>query len=375
MRITILSTWLGVCVGLAACGGRPGLPVMTSAASDGSPSTTTTTGAAGSTVTSMGQGIGGASGGSTGPATGGSPGGGGSAGAGFVYIPTGGACSGPPPSPLCSLNADGKLTPATMDAYTAAISGRWLLCGNHESVFGVDAGDIGVEITPDHHFYKLYAAQGGAVIRGAGAGEEGTWALLDISFDAPLTFQLNFEVTGVEYGGVYTHPVLTTTPRTMYLDNNGVFRGTYVIDPSVPTSAPRCPKQVDLTRSGACTPPAVMMPVCSNDNPRGLALGRWSRCGGTMPGAPAHDGIEFTADGGFFFLHLDATGALIRGTAATDVGAASFDPGCQLTTDLRTTSGGSWLSSSVFFDTSPRQLWIYTEPESGDPERYTFVGP
>ena len=242
------------------------------------------------------------------------------------------------------------------------------MCGNHESVFGVGAGDIGLEITPDHHFYKLYAAQGGATIRGAGAGEEGTWSLVDLR-------QVNFQVTGVEYGGVYTLPVLTSAPRTIYLDNNGVFRGTYVIDPSVPTGTSRCPKQVDLTRTGACTPPAVMMPVCSNDNPGGLALGRWSRCGGTMPGAPAHDGIEFAADGTFSFLHLDPTGALARGTAATDHGTASFDPGCQLTTRLQTVSGATWLSDSDFFDTSPRQLWIYTEPESGDPERYTFVGP
>ena len=293
------------------------------------PAGATTVGAPSSTSTGGGQGNGGASGGSIGP------GGTGESG--------GGACSAPPLSSVCSQDTMGPLMPQTMEEYTAAISGRWLLCGNHESVFAVDGGDIGLEITPDHHFYKLYPAQGGATIRGAGAGEEGTWSSLGVS-------QLNLQVAGIEYGLVITAPVLTSTPRTMYLDNNGVFRGTYVIDASVPTGASRCPKGVDLTRSGACTPPPDSMTVCTDNTPNGFALGQWSRCGGTMPGAPAHDGIEFAADGTFYFLHLAPAGGLVRGTAATDHGTASFEPGvvCQENVSLQTLSGSSWLSGAQF---------------------------
>ena len=266
----------------------------------------------------------------------------------------------------CSLNPIGPVTPTTTAEFTAAISGRWLLCSTHESVFGVDGGDIGLEITPDHHWYKLFAAQGGGTIRGAGFDEEGTWSSLD-------TGQLNLDVFGS--GTVITSPVLAMTPRAMRLDNNGVFRGTYVIDPSVPAGGARCATGVDLTRSGVCTPPPDSATICQDD-PTSLAVGRWSRCGGTMPNAPAHDGIELAADGTFYFLHAGTGGALVRGTAAGDHGTLMFQPGslCELNM-LPGSTSWNWTSSATFRDSSPRQMWIYTSPEWGDPDRYTLLGP
>jgi hypothetical protein len=260
------------------------------------------------------------------------------------------------------------VVPPTLDNWTEAISGRWLLCGTHESVFGVDGGDVGLEITRDNHWYKLFPAQGGATIRGAGFDEEGTWSVIDLR-------QLNLDVFGG--GTVITLPVLATNPRAMRLNNNGVFQATYVIDSSVPMGTSRCPKGIDLTRSGACTPPPDATATCAADDPILLAVGRWSRCGGSMPGAPSHDGIEVVGSGDFHFLHRSPTGTLIRGTADTDNGSASFEPlfRCQSTLSLQTRSGASWQSTSQFFDSSPKQLWIYTSPEWGDPERYTFVAP
>jgi hypothetical protein len=96
-----------------------------------------------------------------------------------------------------------------------------------------------------------------------------------------------------------------------------------------------------------------------------------------MPGAPAHDGIEFAADGTFYFLHQGPGGALVRGTA-TDHGSLAFQPGilCELDMFPQTpATGWTWTSSATFRDSSPRQMWIYTSPEWGDPDRYTFVGP
>lgn len=68
-----------------------------------------------------------------------------------------------------------------------AMVGRWLLCG-HESVFAVDGGDIGLEITADQHWYKLFTAQGAATIRGAGFDEEGTWTALDLGDHLQVNF-------------------------------------------------------------------------------------------------------------------------------------------------------------------------------------------
>ena len=96
-----------------------------------------------------------------------------------------------------------------------------------------------------------------------------------------------------------------------------------------------------------------------------------------MPGAPLHDGIELTADGSFYFLHLDPTSGLVRGTSDTDSGTAKlnvFAP-CNSEISIATLAGASIASSAVHYQSTPRQLWIYTGPEWGDPERYTFVSP
>jgi hypothetical protein len=271
----------------------------------------------------------------------------------------------------------------TLDVLRAAISHRWLLCGN-QSVFGQSGGDNGLEITPDGHWYKLYPAVGGGTVRGAGFDEEGTWTAQLVSSvpSDPEPFELDMEIFGG--GGIGAYPALASTPQAMRLNNNGVFTGNYVLDANVPVGTVRCPPSADPSRSGVCTPPPSMIPrtTCTDADATAAALGIWSRCGGTMAGAPAHDGIEFVADGSFYFLHRDPKGVLVRGAATTDIGTAQAmnwgggnSAPCQMTTQIQTKAGANITSSAQPFDTSPRQLWLYTSPDWGDPERYTFVMP
>ena len=91
-----------------------------------------------------------------------------------------------------------------------------------------------------------------------------------------------------------------------------------------------------------------------------------------MPGAPAHDGIELAADGSFYFLHRDPMGGLVRGTSDVDTGSAQVS--CRAIT-IKTLAGASIASGTAHYQSTPRQLWIYTSPEWGDPERYTLVSP
>ena len=79
-----------------------------------------------------------------------------------------------------------------------------------------------------------YTAQGAATIRGAGFDEEGTWTALDLGDH----IQVNFDIYGS--GTVITAPVFASTPQAMRLNNNGVFVGNYVIDPTFPTGNVRC---------------------------------------------------------------------------------------------------------------------------------------
>ena len=142
-------------------------------------------------------------------------------------------CNALPASALCSQNPTGSIALNSMSDLLAAMTGRWLLCGD-ESVFAVDGGDVGLEITADNHWYKLFPAQGAAIIRGAGFDEEGTWTALDLDDH----YQVNFDIFGS--GTVITAPVFALTPQAMRLNNNGVFVGNYVIDPTFPTGSVRC---------------------------------------------------------------------------------------------------------------------------------------
>lgn len=135
----------------------------------------------------------------------------------------------------------------------------------------------------------------------------------------------------------------------------------------------------DSTRSGICAPAtdASFVPTCNDAAAVAASLGRWSLCGGSMPGAPSHDGIEFAVGGDFYFLSHDAGGGFARSAAAANHGTvrAATGPNCMMTTEILTAAGGRFWSTARPYDTSPRQLWIYTDPEWEDPKRYTFVGP
>jgi hypothetical protein len=184
--------------------------------SSGAPSGAAGSGAAGS-VTTVDTGNGGAA----------APQGAGGSGA------AGPVCEALPASSQCAPNPTGAVVVASRDDLVTAMVGRWLLCG-HESAFAVDGGDVGIEITADGHWYKLFTAQGGTTIRGAGFDEEGTWTEEDLTDH----FQVNFDIFGS--GTVITAPVFASTPRAMRLDNNGVYVGNYVIDPSVGVGTVRC---------------------------------------------------------------------------------------------------------------------------------------
>ena len=143
-----------------------------------------------------------------------------------------------------------------------------------ESVFASDGGDVGLEITPDNHWYKLFPAQGAATVRGAGFDEEGTWTSLDLGDH----FQVNFDIFGS--GTVITAPVFASTPRAMRLNNNGVFVGNYVIDPTVPTGSVRCAPEPGshAQRRLNAAPDTHRSEVRRGRGERSSGVGNCSRC-------------------------------------------------------------------------------------------------
>jgi len=220
------------------CGGRT--PGDGEGGNDGTASGGTGSGGTGGdTGTGVTGGTG--TGGSRGTGTGGSggTGTGGSGGTGTGGSGGGGAndCRAPTSPAVCTLNPTGQFATPNLDAFRAAISQRWLLCGT-QSIFSPSGRDIGLEITTDGHWYRLFLGSGGGTVRGAGFDEEGTWDTVTVG-DGTQPYQLNFHIFGS--GMIYTRPALAETPRAMRLNNNGVLIGNYVLDPSVPSGGNRCP--------------------------------------------------------------------------------------------------------------------------------------
>src|SRR5260221_4569718 len=167
-KLDFLALFVAVCVAVA-CGGKavgpesPGEGALPST-SNGTPGTEV-----GSSTPSSP-----ASPGESVPATGVPTGSAGTSGG------SGGSCPPLRASAQCEPNPTGSVPLTSMDDLTAAMLHRWILCGGHESVFAIDGGDIGLDITSDNHWYKLYLGENGSTVRGAGLDEEGTWEALDL---------------------------------------------------------------------------------------------------------------------------------------------------------------------------------------------------
>ena len=131
------------------------------------------------------------------------------------------------PAAACGQTEQGEQTFASQAEVEQAITGRWSLCSKQSTFCTSD--EQGLEIAPDHHWYKLYADKG-QLVRGQGFDHRGTWEVLDTSaFNGPGVYQLNLNIDGS--GTVITIPAIAVGPRKMRLNNNGVCQGDYAIDP------------------------------------------------------------------------------------------------------------------------------------------------
>jgi len=284
-------------------------------------------------------------------------------------------CATRPTSPLCSQNPSGAVSVTSSSDLLSVMPGTWLLCGD-QSIFGVDAGDVGLEITADNHWYKLFPAQGGGTVRGAGFDQEGTWT----SFDLGDYVQVNFDIFGS--GTIITVPAFASTPRGMRLNNNGVFVGTYVIDPAVATGSARCaltstagdasvppsPGNADGGNAPACDVPPQSS-LCSQNPAGSVAVGsvadllatmpgRWLLCGSESVFAVngGDVGLEITADNHWYKLFAAEGGATVRGAGFDEEGTwTAFDEGDHIQVNFDIFGSGTVITAPVFAS-APRSM-------------------
>lgn len=129
------------------------------------------------------------------------------------------------PPAACTADGGTPTAPATLDAFRTLLVGRWLTCSG--SAFGT-TDEVGVEITADGAWYKLYpgSVPGATVVRGHGFEREGSWGIQGGT--AGTLLQVDFAIWGD--GTAHDHATFTTDPRQMHLAGLPA-NGDYAIDP------------------------------------------------------------------------------------------------------------------------------------------------
>ena len=353
-----------VCTSVAACGGRVD-PVGDASGEGGTGGTWPTHGSAGAGGSKGGGGPNAGAGsvglGGSGAAAGGSSPNGGAAGEGVGQAGasgtaaangwTKGSCvpSGSPPpdqtsstfavdSPAkaCAAAEIGVAVFPSVDVIRAAVTGVWTLCGG-SSAFG--SSESGVEFRSDATWFKLYPSPGGTLTRGTGPNDHGAW---DISgMGTPGSFGLVAPATTLSYG---FNAAMTSYPRKLELENNGVYKGIYGSDAGLSCPPPPIGETpFPFTKAAACALTPQWVTPTSQDEIVGLLVGKWSLCAAPSIFGKSDDiGLEFTADGHYYRLFPAGPGMAIRGVGLGKEGTWSF-PGSWPTTqvELVFADGGS----------------------------------
>jgi hypothetical protein len=127
----------------------------------------------------------------------------------------GGTCG---TSQLCAVTWTGAPLPSSIDALTTALVGTWVLCG---TLSAFDGTDEGVEIDADGTWYRLYAVNG-ALTRGQGIADHGTWNAAETPGNLSLAFR--YVTPGFEGGSLawLFVPALGSMPRTLRIENGDI---------------------------------------------------------------------------------------------------------------------------------------------------------
>jgi hypothetical protein len=248
------------------------------------------------------------------------------------------------------------------------LPGKWLVC-SFPSAFGTD-DELGIEITTDGSWYKLYPDGHGGDRRGTGEGQHGTTEQLD---DGGY-MQVNFSTSTLTY---IILPVFSSVPMKMLLDNYGVFRATYVKN----DASGRCAAGLEpRSTGGPYTLPAACAQASTANTPpdgadtaRALLAGRWLSCEGSTFATTDDVGLDLTADGHFYKIYVDAAGNPYRGQGFNREGTYDLvAPGDSVFLELHVAGSGTVITLPTF-GSNPRSVLLSNEGLWGG--RYVFSEP
>lgn len=237
----------------------------------------------------------------------------------------------PPPAEPCDdaerlaplwqvLESDDRLVPTSIEEAESLLVGTWIRCAGPPFPRAL-VDDVGVEVTEDGRYFRLFETDTGELARATGLEQEGEWDIVD------FPGAVNFWPSG-SLGLADTALTFFPTAPELRLDVEASGASLYRrLDGAAPISGlpPAAP--------GDC--PAVADPIepASIDDFEDLIVGVWIRCATNgrfvfdFPRAPEgvpwevipwviddtdDAGIEITRDGRFFRIYRQPDGTLVR---------------------------------------------------------------
>jgi hypothetical protein len=240
--------------------------------------------------------------------------------------------------------------------------GEWLACTYPTAFYSM--GEVGVEITSDAEWFKLYPDGQGGVYRSDLLYEHGFVEVLD---DGDY-IQLNFNTAGDT-----THifvPQLAAVPLKVRLGLG--FPGEYVRnDARGRCFIPGEPPDGEYSAPASCGDESELTTFPQDKTTKEALVGRWASCSGASVFSTAEVGLEIGADGEFYKLYADENGELVRGVGFDHQGWWSLPENGYVQLDLRIAGSGT-NGVAVSFGENPRRLHI--EAYDG-PIDFDYVGP
>ena len=209
---------------------------------------------------------------------------------------------------------------------------------------GSQLDDVGLEVTADLGFHRLYDVDG-TIVRARGVFQEGVVTVLDLTdMNGPGSYQVDWQFLG---GGTSPEfPSFPASPDMMRLDGSGA---TYVrdlttapVDGEIPGLGGTCGVLDDQVAFGPAELEAAI-------------VGVWLRCDGppVMGAEEAEAGIELTADGAAHRIYRQGDG-LVRAVGPGHSGTWSLVDGVQL--DIQVIGSGTFVYQPLVFNQPQRTV-------------------
>lgn len=213
------------------------------------------------------------------------------------------------PRPGAAASCEDPLDPVeltSVEQVRSLLVGTWIRCAG-PAFSGALVDDVGLEVTADGRFYRVFELADDSLARATGPGQEGDWEVIDTTdMNGPGSYQVNWTLSS---GGLITSfPAFFDSPPTLRTES-GATPAYYQRWTGAPPDQGQPPATV-----GDCP---VLGAEIEPDSIESAIVGTWIRCAGAPPflGATVDDiGIEVTADGRFHRLFRLPDGALARAT-------------------------------------------------------------